>query len=107
MSSDTGDSVLDDTERRKLKRALDAARGKESDQQIIYIRQEGKKDDKFAQFKDYVFVAVVLAMGGFTWSNSISQAAINATLKTTVENLQSTVAELTKELKELKTRIKP
>ena len=105
--SDTGDSVMEEIERKRLKRAIDGARGKDVDQQIIYIREGGKKEDGFGRLKDAVFVTVVLAMGGVTWTQSISQAAINAKLETTVENLGKTVSELTQEVKTLQARIKP
>lgn len=99
MTTDTGEGQLSSAERRAIK----AARGVDDGQQIIIIREGGKKDDSFGRFKDLIFGAIVLAMGGLTWGQSISTAK----LETTVVTLEKAVSDLTQEVKTLQARNKP
>lgn len=100
MSSDTGEGTLSSAERRAIK----AARGVDDGQQIIIVRDGAKSGgDSFGKFKDIIFVAIVLGMGGVTWGQSISTAK----LETTVVTLEKAVSDLTQEVKALQQRTKP
>lgn len=89
--SDTGESVLSESERKSL---MKAARGIQDGQHLIILKSNG--DSSFSKLKDALLLASILGLVATVWNMSINVAR----LETMVTNLVAQVADL-------KTRIKP